>query len=153
MIIVVPKQESDLQALESELNVHELARSIDRSVPQRTELWLPRLRIETPETISLVHSLREMGMTNLFDRGKADLSPMVKGKSPIAIDDVVHKATLILSEGAGELPSPIPTKVKRVRSAAKTKFHIDRPFLFFVRYKPTETVLLAGRVVDPIAAK
>lgn len=48
MTIVVPKQESDLRVLESKLNVHELARSIERSLPQKTELTLPRLRIESP---------------------------------------------------------------------------------------------------------
>lgn len=94
-----------------------------------------------------------MGMTDAFDPDKADLSPMVEGKPQVAIDDVIHKATLILSEGAGELPAGPGVKVKRAAVSANAKFKVDRPFLFFVRYKPTKTQLMSGRVVEPIVAK
>ena len=88
--------------------------------------------------------LAELGVTSIFSRARADLTP-VTGTRGLAVDAAVHYGALRFTadaETAGGARPSIP---------ADQSVTIDRPFLYAVVDRPTGTVLFLGRVLDPSA--
>ena len=115
--------------------------------PASVTLSLPKFQIQGA-TISLSQELKAMGMTDAFDPAKADFSKMAA--EPLSIGDVVHQAFVDVDEKGTEAAAA--TAVVMVGTAAPSKqvtLDVNRPFLFFVRDIPTNTVLFMGRVANP----
>jgi serpin B len=114
-------------------------------------LRMPRWEIE--QDFSLAEKLEALGMGPAFDPNTADFSGM-DGGSNLFISDVVHKsfvkvdeagteaaaATAVIMEATAMQEEPVPVELT-----------VDRPFLFFIYDRPTETILFFGQVVDPLS--
>jgi serine protease inhibitor len=59
------------------------------------QVQLPKFRIESTHG-ELVEQLKALGITDLFDRGQADLSGMVTEQTPVWVDKVVQKAFIVV---------------------------------------------------------
>ena len=94
-------------------------------------------------------SLEAIGLAPAFGP-RADFAAM--SRSPIRLDQVVHRTALAWDEEGAEAAAA--TAVLGVRSAAPLEeppftMTIDRPFLFALRHAPTGTLVLLGLVTDP----
>jgi serpin B len=93
-----------------------------------------------------------MGMTTAFNPDSADLSGITTDQK-LYLDKVIHEANIDVTEdgvtasaatvvegrgGAGEPPPHV-------------QFHINQPFLYFIRDNSTGTILFMGRIDDPSA--
>jgi serpin B len=110
-------------------------------------LTLPKFQIKGA-SISLSQELKALGMTDAFDPNKADFSRIAP--EPLFIGDVVHQAYVSVDVAGTEAAAA--TAVVMLGAAFPTNevnLDVNRPFLFFVRDIPTNTVLFVGRVVDP----
>lgn len=150
MTIILPDEGTDLRALESKLDFASVARAIDKSPNRTTLLSLPRFQAQAVQSMSLTQSLRELGIIDAFDPSKADFSGMTRTRGTLAIDDVVHKAVVGVSEeGVVGVPA-VPGSIDPGGGAKEVyELRINRPFLFFVRDKKTQVVFFIGRVIDP----
>lgn len=108
--------------------------------------------------LNLKSDLNKLGVTNVFDSNKADLSKLTSEKA--YIDDVSHQANIEFSNdgikasaattiggaGAGgcgfEYSYEVPVK--------KINLTFDNPYLFFVRDKSTGEVWFTGTVYEPV---
>jgi serpin B len=122
-------------------------------------LWLPRFTFEYGPA-SLMQPLRALGMTDAFDRDRADFSGMLEGPTsepPLIIDDVLHKAFIGVDEEGTEAAAativlvPAGAAPGMPTPPPPIEVHIDRPFLFAIRDTVTGTILFLGRVLDPNA--
>lgn len=152
MLIVLP-DEGQFEAFEEQLDAGRFA-SIQNELSDDNAVLLsmPRFEFETP-SISLKDTLIAMGMPIAFGGG-ADFSGMVEmdGNPGLLISDVFHKAFIRVDEEGTEAAAA--TAVVMLESAAMPMeepiiIRIDRPFLFAIVDRPTETILFMGRVVDP----
>lgn len=120
----------------------EQARAVLAGLESRQlELALPKFEIEYEAPLR--KALSERGMARAFSED-ADFNPIdadafltgVFHRVKFAIDErgTIAAAATAIGGGAGPPPIPIPVAV-------------DRPFVFFIRDKPTDAVLFLGHVV------
>lgn len=88
-----------------------------------------------------------MGVVDLFDSTKADLSNMTPTEMT-ALEGVIHQGLIEVSEAGTE--GAAITEVFGNRISAGNSFVANRPFLYFVMDRTTRTALFFGRVVRPI---
>jgi len=152
MTIVVP---DDMSSFVNGLTAAKLASIDTQGKSYQADLTLPRFSAES--RTDLASALTAMGMPTAFNPDKADLSGITTDQK-LSIDKVIHQANIDVVEqgttasavtvvlvgttGGGPEPTPPPP----------VKFHVDKPFLYFIREGGTGAVLFMGRIDDPSAA-
>jgi len=147
MVVVVPdsgKFASFEQGLTGDMALSVMS---SLSAGASVNVTLPKFEIKGA-TISLAQELQDLGMVDAFDPGKADFSRIAP--EPLYIGDVVHQAFVSVDEAGTEAAAA--TAVVMAGAAVPEKqvsVDANRPFFFFIRDIPTNTLLFVGRVVDP----
>ena len=104
--------------------------------------------------LSLSESLCDLGMSDLFQEGVADLSG-VDGSKELYVSKVLHRAVVDVNEEGTEAAAATAV-VMQLRCAMMPKkefqFRADRPFLLFIQHKPTGSILFLGRLAKPPTA-
>lgn len=147
-LLVVLPQGKGVAALQRRLMAGGLARVAGRLSPETVELRLPRFHLNT--RASLKGTLSALGMPVAFSDA-ADFS-RITAAADLKIDAVEHVADLAVDE-AGTVAAAAAGVVairKSRRPVSQIEFNANRPFLFFVRDRPTGAVLFAGRLSNPV---
>jgi serpin B len=154
MLLVLPDAVDGLPAVESRLGADSLrawaAALAAAPVPHGgTNIALPKFTART--RLELNGTLAALGMPTAFDAERADFSGMNGGRD-LSIAVVVHQAFVDVDEEGTEAAAATGVAVRTTSVTIPQEFHVDRPFLWFIRDRATGTVLFMGRVVDPTAA-
>lgn len=152
MLVVVPP-EGEFETYESKFDAGTLGQIVDALEEKRGYVRLPRFAFESE--FRLEPTLSAMGMPDAFDPGSADFSAMAdlsETGGNLFLDEVYHDTYVTVDEDGTEAAAATGAVVSIV-SAPPTLLEADRPFIFAVRDRPTETVLFVGRVVDAGAAQ
>ncbi|TYT63962.1 serpin family protein [Natrialba swarupiae] len=147
MIVVCPA-EGEFEAFEESFSVDRLAIMLEETRRPEVDLELPKFGIES--SFSLVDVMQELGMEQAFV-GSADFTGMVDGDDELlAIDDILHESFVEVDEDGTEAAAATAVVVEDTAESQteRVEMTVDRPFLFYVRDRPTETPLFVGRVVD-----
>ncbi len=115
---------------------------------ERVVVKFPKFKLE--KNLRLGDLLRQMGV-NLSFGDEADFSGI--GEEPLKISEVVHASFVDVNEEGTEAAAATAVVMKRcavsmIRPPEK-QFFATRPFVFFIRNVKTNTVLFAGRLVNP----
>ena len=113
---------------------------------ERAEGFLALPQFEIESTVSLSAVLTDLGMPSAFE--SADFSNMVENGGGIWIDEIYHDAVVTVDEQGTEAAAA--TAVVGVDSVPPSwgELRFDRPFVFCIRDRPTDTILFLGRVAD-----
>ncbi|NXW62176.1 ILEU inhibitor, partial [Eurystomus gularis] len=151
MIILLPDDIDDdstgLQKLEKQLTLEKLQ---EWTCPEHlystdVHVRLPKFKLE--ESYDLKSDLAAMGLLDVFDSGKADLSGM-SGARDLFLSKIVHKAFVeVNEEGTEAAAATSGTAV--LCMVMEEDFSADHPFLFFIRHNPTQSILFFGRYASP----
>ena len=145
MFILLPDLENTtLEKLENSLCSEDLDEL--HVMEKELNVWLPRFTVEQDFELSDV--LGEMGATDLFVNGNADLSGMAESKD-ISLSKVIHKAFIEVNEEGSEAAAATAVILLGCGMGRRTEFRADHPFLFFLRNKTTGSILFFGRVLQP----
>lgn len=146
--IVLPHNESDLDAIIHQLDVDQFNNFIEESDTITAQVYLPKFKIGYKKLLNEV--LSEMGMAESFT-GQADFSDLIQENLALAISRVIHQAVIEVDEEGTEAAAA--TIVEIVETSAgidpKPTFFIDKPFAFFIREKHSEAIIFSGKLVDP----
>jgi serpin B len=122
----------------------------------RVIVSLPKFEIDPATSLSLADTLKALGMSLAFDRGKADFAGIANPPSPadrLWISKVFHKAFVRVDEKGTEAAAATAVVAAPAGAAPPTtqppEFKADHPFLFLLRDTPTGLILFMGRVSDP----
>ncbi len=107
---------------------------------QEVQVSLPRFKME--ETYDMKSLLISMGMEDVFDGQKVNLSGM-SPNNDLVVSKVIHKAFVEVNEEGTEAAAATGAVVG-IRSFAQM-FIADHPFLFFIRHNPSNSILFSGR--------
>ncbi|PSP55465.1 serpin family protein [Halobacteriales archaeon QS_1_67_19] len=143
MVVVLPA-EGAFESFERNFSVDRLAVMLDRTEATLVDLALPTFEVES--SFSLVEAMRALGMERAFT-GSADFSGMAEGGG-LSISDVVHQSFVAVDELGTEAAAATAVVVEASAPARRAEMTVDRPFLFYIRDRPTETPLFVGRVTD-----
>ncbi|XP_020955175.1 ovalbumin isoform X2 [Sus scrofa] len=106
-------------------------------------LHLPQLRLDGYHD-DLTSILAALGMTEVFDPSRANLSGITAGGG-LKVSKIIHKATLEVTESDSEFT--LTNQTNQVEN--HEIFKVDHPFLFFILHKETKIILFCGRVFNP----
>lgn len=129
-----------------------LASRIIEALGRRTvNLDMPRFEFDSQ--FQLAETLKAMGMPDAFDSSASDFSGM-DGKSCLAgdqaclyIGDIIHKAFVSVDEEGTEAAAATAVEMAAASASLPTiSVTIDRPFIFLIRDRATNTILFVGRV-------
>lgn len=148
MTIVVPENYPDVENLDSNITVENLFNAINTDFQLRlfSTVSIPKFTIETTLG-SMAGPLSALGLSSLFE---GDGGVNINFKSNLKVDSAVHKALIRVDEEGTEAAAATGLTLAPLSAQlAKAKFIADRPFIYFITSKSSQTILFAGRVVSP----
>lgn len=142
MVIVLPNSKAGLPKLRETLSAERLEGIHANLFRKRVDLKLPKFTLETE--YEMVQTLQKLGLTSVFGEN-ADLSG-VTGTNALAVSDVMHKAVVEVNE-EGTVAAAATAIRSRMKSFVRTvNFHVDHPFLFYIRDKLTSAIWFIGEI-------
>ncbi|XDV39599.1 hypothetical protein PO909_008816 [Leuciscus waleckii] len=151
MLIILPNEMEDdttgLQKLEKALTYEKLMEWTKPEVmcKQEVKVSLPRFKME--EKYDMKSLLISMGMEDVFDPQKVNLSGM-SSNNDLVMSKVIHKAFVEVNEEGTEAAAATVVMVENCYIKPQF-FNADQPFLFFIRHNPTKSILFYGRFCLP----
>ncbi len=148
MLLLLPREGTSLEELEKDMNAFTFAEMITEMQHKEVDVFIPKYEAETK--LDLEQTLMAMGMQTPFNR-MADFSGMT-GKLDLKIDKVIHQAMIEVAEEGTEAAAATAVIVIRKTSIdpePRTVFMANRPFLFFIKDNTYNSILFAGRVMNP----
>lgn len=148
MILLLARPDSDRDSVESALDMGAWARVVAGMGSRDAVISMPRFSFSTQ--LSLNELWRSMGVHDAFVPGKADFSGMIQG-SPGFIGDIVHQTSVEVNElgarvaAATVAAEPFGDSPGSSAQARPVIFTANRPFLWFVRHRPSGLILFIGR--------
>jgi serpin B len=116
-------------------------------------LRVPKFKMES--NLSLVNTLEMMGIKKAFDMREADFSNMVDTAKAenLFIDEIIHKTFFEIDEEGTKAAAATGIMMSPEAIAEEERkpkiLELNKPFLFIIEEKETETILFIGQVVDP----
>jgi serpin B len=149
MLVVVP-DEGRFAEVEARFGPDLLAEVREVLELRRLHLVLPRFELSC--AFELGSALRVLGMVDLFDLMRADLTGMTAVRE-LFVSEVFHKAFVAVDERGTEAAAAtaVVIGVASLRIVPPAELIVDRPFLLAIEHQPSGAMLFLGRVIDPTA--
>jgi serpin B len=148
MLVVLPRGDGKLDAVEKSLTADKLTGWATRMTSRDGDVLLPRFK--TTGEFELGDTLKAMGMRLAFSDA-ADFSGI--SSEPLQISTVVHKAFVETNEEGSEAAAATGVGIRAMAArvpAERFMFRADRPFLFVIRDVTAGTPLFVGRIANPV---
>nr|CAB3265987.1 leukocyte elastase inhibitor-like [Phallusia mammillata] len=146
MYVLLPEN-FDLKKVEANLNPDNLTRWISQISNTDVEVTIPKFILE--ESLDLVQVLPKLGVTDLFDGEKADLSGQAKTDIPLFVDQILTKTSFEMNERGSMVTSAVMVGMDYGIPFSYKQFLADHPFLWAIRHQQTGLVLFMGRIQRP----
>ncbi|WP_435361367.1 serpin family protein [Haloarchaeobius sp. DFWS5] len=153
MVVVLPA-EGEFESVEESLDADGLHGLFDALEPREGTVRLPKFTFGSK--VALNDTLKALGMPDAFDHKLADFSGMVEPgtEERLAITDVVHQSFVAVDEKGTEATAATGVVVGDESAPMDPfTFEANRPFLFAIRHRETDSVVFLGRLVDAGAAQ
>ncbi|OWK01596.1 hypothetical protein Celaphus_00017853, partial [Cervus elaphus hippelaphus] len=143
-ILELPYTKGKLDMLERNITYEKLMAwsSSENMSEKRVAVSFPRFTLE--DSYDLNPILQDMGITDIFDETKADLTGISPSPS-LYLSKVVHKTFVEVDENGTQAVAASGVVGMEKSSPSWETFNANRPFLFFIRHNKTQTILFYGR--------
>ncbi|XP_048008527.1 leukocyte elastase inhibitor-like [Megalobrama amblycephala] len=152
MLIILPNEMEDdttgLQKLEKALTYEKLMEWTKPEVMRKQEVQVSLPRFKMEEKYDMKSLLISMGMEDVFDTQKVNLSGM-SSNNDLVLSKVIHKAFVEVNEEGTEAAAATGLIIVAQCLIIPQVFNADHPFLFFIRHNPTKSILFYGRFCSP----
>lgn len=113
--------------------------------PVKKSLRLPRFNYTYD--LNLNNTLTRLGMVDAFNNNNADFAGIMEEQ--IFISEVKHKAFVDVNEEGTEAAAATSVGISFTSIPANPEFHVNRPFVFALKEKYTNSLLFIGKVMEP----
>ena len=150
MIFVLPDEISDLARELSPANFNRWREALS---PREVKIYIPKFKFDLTLE-GLAGMLQKLGMTDAFNPNLANFSGIIPDDTGrgLFIQDVIHKAFVEVNEEGTEAAAAtgVVMATKAAPGPDETPvFRADKPFLYFLLHKPSNTVLFMGKLNEP----
>jgi len=147
MLIIVPDK-GTFAGFEKNFNSLTLSNISESLETVHVELSMPKWEFESE--FAMKDTLMKMGMDDAFTARLADFSG-IDGTMNLFISNVFHKAFVSVDEFGTEAAAAtaVTVGVTSIPPGPEVTLTIDRPFIFLISDFSIDTILFAGRVVNP----
>jgi len=144
MMIVLPKPKYSLSELMANMSAQTFGDYRFGLAEQKVNVFLPKFKFSSEFELS--NELKEMGLIDPFT-SSADFSGIApKG---LYISKVIHETFIEVNEKGSEAAAVTGVIMIKSVEFQPIEFNANRPFLFFIVAKQTETILFMGSIVNP----
>ncbi|KAH8378739.1 hypothetical protein KR009_001046, partial [Drosophila setifemur] len=153
MIVVLPKRGFKLNDVANNLKAIGLApilrrlEAFKKRAPEDNEVEVMMPKFVTTTDFTIKGILAQMGIVDLFDESKANLTRMATN---LFAKVCIHSTKIIVDE-KGTTAGAV-TEAALVNKATPPKFQLNKPFQYMIVEKATNLLLFAGQVRNPKAA-
>ncbi|KAK8758758.1 hypothetical protein V5799_003612 [Amblyomma americanum] len=143
MVVLLPDSPTELAALRDGLSLAVLEDVGNKLSSVLVELRLPKFDMSL--RYDLVPTMRALGLNVVFG-DEADFSG-ISASTPTRISDAVHKAAVEVNE-EGTVAAAVTglSITPLVVPPPPVQFTVDRPFLYYIRYRGNNRILFIGEV-------
>lgn len=113
---------------------------------EKVAVSFPKFTLE--DSYDLNSILQDMGITNIFEETKADLSG-ISPRPNLYLSKIIHKTFVEVDENGTEVAAASGVVDMERSLPSWVEFNANRPFLFFIRHNKTQSILFCGRVYCP----
>jgi serpin B len=113
-------------------------------------LSLPRW--ESESTIDLIPVLHTLGVIEVFDQNRADLSGVAdfsQTNEPLYVSGVIHQANITVDEEGTEAAAATAVVISAESGTRAVSLTVDRPFIYVIQDDITGEILFLGRLLKP----
>ncbi|XP_071005883.1 leukocyte elastase inhibitor-like [Oncorhynchus clarkii lewisi] len=140
-----------LTQLERELTperIHKWTKRQKMGTRTKVQVSIPKFKLQ--EDYQLNTPLASLGMVDVFDQGRADLSGMSAAmEEEVYLSTVAHKAFVDVNERGTEAGASTGAEGKMYGFSNMHYFTADHPLIFFIRHNQTQSILFLGRFSSP----
>lgn len=145
LIIILPNEATPIDEFEKRFT-NELYSEITANLqPQKVLVFVPKFTIDYGFALKKI--LTPMGLTIPFS-DNADFTG-ISGNKDLKISDAFHKAFIEVSEEGTTAAAATAVVVVMKSMPNFNVFDANRPFMFILRHKTTNTILFIGRFASP----
>jgi serpin B len=147
MVLIVPNE--TLQDFNTDFT-GEVWQSITSSLDSYSdfgtaEVYMPKFKFSYEKVLN--DQLKSMGMTDAFDELLADLSGIADAS--IFVSFVKQNTFVDVNEEGTEAAAVTIIGVELTSTPGPVIFRVDKPFVFAIRERTTNTLMFIGQVADP----
>lgn len=151
MWFILPNEDTTIEQLIEDAQLSEFIienRKWSQSEDLKINLQVPKFDVSSQ--IDLNGSLKNLGVTDVFDFTTSDFSPMIKNDEMLELSSVKHGARVRIDEKGCEATAFTIAIVSGVlsRNEGEIDFIVDRPFIFVIT-SDLGTPLFVGVVNNP----
>ena len=150
MLVLLPAAGGSLADIADLLTAKGLHDWAEKAEKADVTLFLPRFTATWEQECT--RTLTQLGIVDLFDEAKVDLSGMAGKRGDLVVSAVVHKAFIEVTEVGTEAAAASAVAVRTTSMPAEERrviFRADRPFAYLIREQASGAILFAGVVVKP----
>ena len=150
MLFVLPDEINDMGKLLNPKNYQAWNKSLEK---QEVKIFIPKFKFAlTLEGLS--DMLKKLGMTDAFNSNLANFNGIIPDDTGrgLFILDVIHKAFVEVNEEGTEAAAAtgVVMATKAALGPDSTPiFRADKPFVYLLVHKPSNTVLFMGKMNEP----
>lgn len=144
MLVIVPNAADGLKQLINDLSASALSEISSQLAYELIDISLPKFEIESTHGTEKI--LAKEGLASLFT-SKADLSGISRGQK-LRIGELQQHVTFRVDEGSSSENVFTASSSLRSNAPVERTIVIDRPFLFFVRDRVEDVVVVAGKITN-----
>ncbi|CAG0924355.1 unnamed protein product [Notodromas monacha] len=151
MYVIVPASSPgwNLDDVLERFSVESFAQARDSVVRRDVNLLtLPKFKIET--TFELLRPLNNLGLGSMFVPAEADFGCLSANLTSMAFSVAQHQAVIEVNEEGTEAAAATAFISLRSGRITPTEIKINRPFLYALYHKDTDSVLFMGVVRNPL---
>ena len=151
-VAFLPDEDDDIYEFISEMDSEKLAKALKK--PEHARVFAKTPKFTYDYDTSLVESLKNLGLHDVFSPKNANLSYMAKYKDTnIYVSDVIHKTHIELTEAGTKAAAVTAVFVTKETSAAPTpikevRITLDRPFVYMIVETETNLPVFIGAVTE-----
>ncbi|CAH8819449.1 unnamed protein product, partial [Schistosoma curassoni] len=148
-VIVLPLEKWSLNGATELLNGNKVLSEYVKNLKETTvSLRLPKFTLKN--TLDLVPTLKSIGVVDLFDPVKSDLSGITPNHN-VYVNEFIQTNVLKLNESGIEattVTSPIFVPISAI--IPEVDFHVTHPFICFIYDQQLTMPIMAAKVMNPI---
>ena len=148
-VVLLPKEGKPIADVMGGLTGKQWLESVNAMKPKLLNVKLPKFKVEAKGSLKDV--LKEIGIEKAFT-AEADFSALSDDKT--CISDVLQANYISIDEKGTEAAAVtgIVSDIENVGDSAKPiDFYVNRPFLYFIKEKSTNTILFIGKMGEIVS--
>ncbi len=149
MTIILPNENENINNFISQLDNNQLQQWIDGIQESNVALSMPKFKLEYDKNLNDV--LKILGMEIAFFPNQADFSNIIPREN-LFIDEVLHSTFINVNEEGTEAAAATSVGVGITSDPNFVELRINRPYIFLIREKSSNTILFIGKIIDPAPA-